>query len=61
MTMARARRQDLDIRVINAATGQLIRELVLNAEKEYQPPGQRKHRDAYVGPRCPRCLATSHV
>jgi hypothetical protein len=27
MTMARSRRQDLDIRVINAATGELIREL----------------------------------
>ena len=23
--------------------------------------GQRKHRDPYVGSRCPRCLATSHV
>ena len=24
------------------------------------PAGQRKHRDPYVGSRCPRCLATSH-
>jgi hypothetical protein len=32
--------QDLDIRVINAATGELIRELALNPEKDYQPAGR---------------------
>jgi len=28
---------DLDIRVINAATGELLRELVLNPTQRYQP------------------------
>jgi hypothetical protein len=32
--------QDLDIRVINAATGELIRELVLDPDKNYQPAGR---------------------
>jgi len=32
--------QDLDTRVINAATGELIRELVLNPETDYQPTGK---------------------
>ena len=32
--------QDLDIRVINAATGELIRELVLNPDRDYQPTGR---------------------
>ena len=32
--------QDLDIRVINAATGELIRELVLDPDKDYQPTGR---------------------
>lgn len=32
--------QDLDIRVINADTGELLRELVLNPDKDYQPTGQ---------------------
>ena len=32
--------QDLDIRVINAGTGELIRELVLNPDKNYQPTGR---------------------
>ena len=32
--------QDLDIRVINAATGELIRELILNPDKNYQPTGR---------------------
>ncbi len=35
--------QDLDIRIIDAATGELIRELVLDPSKRYQgtgrPPG----------------------
>ncbi len=33
--------QDLDIRVINAGTGELIRELVLNPDRDYQPTGKR--------------------
>ena len=32
--------QDLDIRVSNAGTGELIRELVLNPDKNYQPTGR---------------------
>jgi Integrase core domain len=32
--------QDLHIRVINADTGELIRELTLNPEKSYQPTGR---------------------
>jgi len=32
--------QDLNIRIINAATGELLRELVLNTERSYQPTGQ---------------------
>jgi transposase InsO family protein len=32
--------QDLDIRVINAATGELLRELLLNPDRDYQPTGR---------------------
>jgi len=32
--------QDLHIRIINAATGELLRELVLNPERSYQPTGK---------------------
>lgn len=32
--------QDLHIRVINATTGELLRELTLNPERDYQPTGQ---------------------
>jgi hypothetical protein len=32
--------QDLDIRVSNPGTGELIRELVLNPDKNYQPTGR---------------------
>jgi transposase InsO family protein len=32
--------QDLDIRIIDAATGELIRELVLDPAKRYQPTGR---------------------
>ena len=60
-----AARQDLSIRVIHATTGELLRELTLNPERDYQahgrPPEPRKrnHRDPNAGSRCPRCLATS--
>ena len=43
--------QDLDIRVINAATGELLRELTLNPDRDYQPTGRppgrpnEKHRE----------------
>jgi hypothetical protein len=33
---------DLDIRVVNAATGQLLRELILDPTKDYQPTGALK-------------------
>jgi transposase InsO family protein len=33
--------QDLRIRVINAATGELIRELTLDPDRDYQPTGKR--------------------
>ena len=32
--------QDLRVRVINAATGELIRELVLDPARSYQPTGK---------------------
>jgi hypothetical protein len=55
--------QDLHIRVINAATGELIRELTLNPDRDYQPTGKRqgwpkKNTREHVGSQCPRCLAT---
>jgi transposase InsO family protein len=34
--------QDLQIRIINAATGELLRELTLNPAKDYQPTGAPK-------------------
>ncbi len=34
--------QDLDIRVVNAATGELIRELTLDPSRDYQPTGAPK-------------------
>jgi transposase InsO family protein len=34
--------QDLHIRVINADTGELIRELILNPDRDYQPTGKRQ-------------------
>jgi hypothetical protein len=33
---------DLDIRIINAATGELLRQLTLDPTKDYQPTGARK-------------------
>ena len=32
--------QDLDIRILNAATGELLRELVLDPTRDYQPTGR---------------------
>jgi transposase InsO family protein len=34
--------QDLNIRIINAATGELLRELILNPTRDYQPTGAPK-------------------
>jgi hypothetical protein len=33
---------DLDIRIVNAATGELLRELTLNPDRDYQPQKPRK-------------------
>ena len=33
--------QDLDVRVINAITGELLRELTINPDKDYQPRGTK--------------------
>ncbi len=43
---------DLNIRIINAATGELLRELVLNPDRDYQPTGAPK--DQPPGNRKPR-------
>ena len=32
--------RDLDIRVINAATGELLRQLTLDPDRDYQPTGR---------------------
>jgi transposase InsO family protein len=32
--------QDLDVRIIDAATGELLRDLVINPNKDYQPTGR---------------------
>jgi hypothetical protein len=34
--------QDLHIRIINAATGELLRELTLDPTRDYQPTGAPK-------------------
>ena len=34
--------QDLDIRVVNAATGELLRELTLDPNRDYPPTGAPK-------------------
>ena len=36
--------QDLHIRVINAKTGELLRELILDPTRDYQATGARKPR-----------------
>jgi hypothetical protein len=32
--------QDLHVRILNAATGELIRELTINPARDHQPPGR---------------------
>jgi hypothetical protein len=57
--------QDLDIRIINAATGELLRHLTLDPTRNYQPTGRppgptnparrrNKHPGPDVGSGCPR-------
>ena len=43
---------DLDIRIINAATGELLRKLTLNPNTDYQPTGAPK------GPTRPKTTRT---
>ena len=44
---------DLNVRIINAATGELIRELTINPTRDYQPrgvkPGPKKTRTLIMG------------
>jgi transposase InsO family protein len=35
--------QDLDVRIIDAATGELLRELTINPDRDYQPTGKPRH------------------
>ncbi|MDQ2875660.1 MAG: transposase [Actinomycetota bacterium] len=58
--------QDLDIRIINAAAGELIRALTIDSSRGYQPTGrspgpQTNHPEPDAGSGCPRSLETSHV
>jgi transposase InsO family protein len=51
--------QDLHIRIISKATGELLRELTLDPSRDYQPPESAtapddEHRTPNAGPRCPR-------
>lgn len=34
---------DLDVRVIDAATGELLRELTIDPNRDYQPPGRDRY------------------
>ncbi len=53
--------QDLEVRIVNAVTGELLRELTIDTSKDYQP---RTRNDEHPNPRhrgfgCRRCLETS--
>ena len=57
---------DLHVRVVHAATGELLRDLTLDPTRNYQPTGRpsgwpRKHRGPNVGPRCPRVCVVKGV
>ena len=62
--------RDLDVRIIDAATAELLRQLTLDPNRNYQPTGRppdprpQPHPNAStpdpdVRPGCPQCLATS--
>ena len=53
--------QDLHIRIINAATGELLRELTLDPTRDYQRQHrpQTRNRAEPVGSACLRCPETS--
>jgi transposase InsO family protein len=53
--------QDLHIRVINAATGELLRELVLDPTRNYQPTGRPSSRPKKKTPRPIRGFAVSSM
>ncbi len=57
--------QDHNIRIINAATGELLRDFTLDPTRNYQPTGApkgptRKNPEPNVGSGLFRCLATPH-
>ncbi|MGO9071247.1 integrase core domain-containing protein [Mycobacterium sp.] len=57
--------QDLNIRIINAATGELLRDFTLDPTRDYQPTGApkgptRENPEPNVGSGLFRCLATPH-
>ena len=59
---------DQHVRVINATTGELLRDLILDPNRDYQPPGRppgpqpRNHNNPnpIAGSGCPGCPETSH-
>ena len=54
---------DLHVRVVNAATGELLRELIVDPSKDYQPknhPEMTNSRTCIRRSGCPGCLETSH-
>ena len=55
--------QDLDVRVVNAITGELLRELTIDPSKDYQPRNPEMTRTpepTFRGSGCRRCPETSH-
>jgi hypothetical protein len=56
---------DLQVRIVNAATGELLRELTIDPSRDYQPPAAHPARNANdpepnVGSGSFRCPETSH-
>lgn len=54
---------DLDIRIVDAATGELLRELTLDYQPTGKPPGpapKEAGEPTNLGFTCPGCLETSH-
>ncbi|WP_204163501.1 integrase core domain-containing protein [Nocardioides gilvus] len=52
--------QDLDVRVVNAVTGELLRELTINPKRDYQPIKSKNSRTCIPQVREFRCPETSH-
>ena len=56
--------QDLHVRIVDAATGELLRELIVDPSKDYQPtehPEMTNTRTYFRRSGCPRCPETSHL